>query len=297
MTFSQGVKSELCKAALPRACCAAAAAYGVLLYANTFSLREIKIITASAPFAAFLPKLFSKAFGFSFDSTPPEGVTGKHIFVIANPTKIRKIFDIFGYDPENTLSHHINLSILEDECCKISFVRGAFLAGGSITSPEKRYHLEIVTDHRHVSREFYTLLLEMGFSPKETTRSSYYITYFKLSEAIEDFLTTLGAPASAMDIMSAKVEKDMRNAINRRVNCDSANADKIVSAAQTQLAQIRELDRDYGLDTLPEDIRQIAFLRIANPDASLSDLAALSFPPMSKSSVNNRLKKLINYKR
>lgn len=296
MTFSSGVKAELCKTGLSRQCCARAQAYGVLLYANTFTAREIKIITAGAEFAAFLPKLFLKAFSITFDQAPEDGNRGKHIFVISAPEKIRIIFDAFGYDADSTLSHHINLGVLEEDCCKAAFARGAFLAGGSITDPERRYHLEIVTDHMHVSREFYTVLLEMGFSPKETTRGSYCVTYFKQSEAIEDFLTTIGAPGSAMDLMSAKIEKDMRNAINRRVNCDSANADKIVSAAQSQLHKIRELDRLYGLDSLPEDLQQAAFLRIANPDASLSDLAVLSYPPISKSCINHRLRKLMSYK-
>ena len=135
----------------------------------------------------------------------------------------------------------------------------------------------------------------MGFSPKDTVRAGHFVTYFKQSEAIEDFFTTIGASASAMEIMSAKVEKDMRNAINRRVNCDSANADKIVSAAQAQLDKIRQLDREIGLDNLPRDLAEIALLRVANPEASLSDLAMLSDPPVTKSCVNHRLRKLMSY--
>ena len=139
-------------------------------------------------------------------------------------------------------------------------------------------------------------MLEMGFSPKDTVRAGHFVTYFKQSEAIEDFFTTIGASASAMDIMSAKVEKDMRNAINRRVNCDSANADKIVSAAQAQLDTIRALEREVGLENLPRDLAEIALLRVANPEASLSDLAMLADPPVSKSCINHRLRKLMNYK-
>ncbi len=296
MSFSGNVKAELCRIGLHRSCCAAAEAYGVLLYANTFSASEIKIITGSEEFAQHLPRLWRKAFGLSFDVQPPEDNKGKYIFIINDPAKIEAIFNKYGYDARSTLVHHINLGVLEDECCRTAFIRGAFLAGGSITDPEKRYHLELVTDHMNVSRETYSMLLEMGFEPHDTTRAGHYITYFKQSEAIEDFFTTIGAAGAAMDIMQAKIEKDMRNSINRKVNCDSANADKIVSAAAAQLEKIRQIDREIGLDELPPDLQEVAFLRIANPEASLSDLAMLSDPPVSKSGINHRLRKLMAFK-
>ena len=296
MSFSGNVKAELCRAGLQRNCCAQAEAYGILLYANTFSATEIKIITGSEEFAQHLPRLWRKAFGFGFDIVPPEDNKGKFIYIINDSAKINAIFEKYGYEASSTLAHHINLGVLEDECCRTSFIRGAFLAGGSITDPEKRYHLELVTDHMNVSRETYSMLLEMGFEPHYTTRAGHYITYFKQSEAIEDFFTTIGAANAAMEIMEAKIEKGMRNSINRKVNCDSANADKIVSAAAAQLDKIRYLDREVGLDNLPMDLQEVAFLRIANPEASLSDLAMLSDPPVSKSGINHRLRKLMAYK-
>jgi len=295
MSFSSRAKAELCRVPLAKRCCAVAEAYGVLLYGNTFTDREIKIITGSRQFAERLPRLFARAFKLDFDQLPEEGKGGKRTFIISDAEKIKRIFDVYGYDPASTLAHYINLGVLEEDCCRASFLRGVFLAGGSITDPEKRYHLELVTDHYHVSRQIYTILLDMGFSPKETSRNGNYITYFKQSEAIEDFLTTIGAPVSAMEIMSAKVEKDMRNAVNRRVNCDSANADKIVSASQKQLEAIRRLDKTVGIHNLPEKLQQTALLRIANPEASLAELAMLSDPPVSKSCLSHRIRKLMNY--
>ena len=138
-------------------------------------------------------------------------------------------------------------------------------------------------------------MLEMGFSPKEAQRKGDYLLYFKKSEHIEDLLTTIGAPVSAMEIMSAKIEKDMKNSINRKVNCDSANADKVVEAAAKQLEAIKRIDRLYGLDSLPDKLQQAALLRYANPEASLADLATLSYPPVSKSCLSHRLKKLLTY--
>ena len=288
MSFSGSAKSELCSVPLNRICCAAAEAYGALLYANTFSAREIKFITASSDFARRLSKLFTRAFGFGFDSAL-EGA--RAVLSIRDPGKIRTVYRRYGYDPDALIAHHINLGVLEEDCCRAAFFRGVFLAGGSVTDPSLRCHLELVTEHRSVSAEAYSLLLEMGFSPKDTVRAGRSMLYFKQSEAIEDFLTTIGAPGAAMGLMGAKIEKDMRNAINRKVNCDSANADKIVSAAQAQLEHIRAV----GLDRLPEDLRAVALLRIANPEASLADLAALSDPPVSKSGLSHRMRRLMRY--
>lgn len=292
MSFSSETKAELCRVPLQKQCCALAEAYGILLYCNMFTADEIRIVTASALLTERLPKLFKKAFGLAFDAVPSASIRGKQTFSITSKEAIRQIFSIYGYEARGILAHHINLGVLEDSCCKAAFLRGAFLTGGSITDPAKSYHLELVTDHYNVSRETFSILLELGFSPKDATRGGNYIIYFKQSEAIEDFFTLLGAPLSAMDIMSAKVEKDMRNAVNRRVNCDSANADKIVLAAQEQLEAIRRIERSTGLDELPEKLREAALLRIANPEASLTDLAALAIPPVSKSCISHRLRKL-----
>ena len=294
MTFSGSIKAELCRAGLNRSCCAVAEAYGVLLFANSFSSREIRIITSSAPFAARLPKLFRRAFDFGFDHFS-DGKTTRRVLTITDEEKIRRIFDRFGYDVSSALVHHINLSVLEEDCCKAAFVRGAFLAGGSMSDPEKRCHLELVTDHKKVAAETFSVLLEMGFEPRDTMRAGHYVLYFKHSGDAEDLLTTIGASGAALALMNAKVEKDMRNAINRRVNCDSANADKIVTAAQAQLEHIRELDSRIGLENLPEELGALALLRIANPEASMSDLAFLSDPPVTKSCINHRLRKLMNY--
>ena len=292
-TFAQKVKTELCEPRVERKCCAVAEAYGVLLYAHSFSPRSVRIRTASDEFAQRLPHLFRRAFGVDFDE--PEGQRGvKHLFAIEDPDKLKTIFDAFGNDMSSP-SLHINFGVIEEPCCKASFVRGAFLAGGSVTDPAKRYHLELATTHYSVSREAYSVLLEMGFSPKEAQRKGEHLLYFKKSEHIEDLLTTIGAPVCAMDVMSAKIEKDMKNSINRKVNCDSANADKVVEAAARQLEAIRRIDKLYGLDSLPDKLQEAALLRYAHPEASLADLAMLSYPPVSKSCLSHRLKKLLTY--
>ena len=270
MSFSSEAKAELCQAKIAKKCCALAESYGVLLYANTFSAREVRIITASPDFAQRLPRLFQRAFGLGFDKAPAEGAAGKQSFLVTEPDKLRRIFNAFGAEPESTLTHHVNYGVLEEDCDRLSFLRGAFLAGGSTTDPEKGFHLELATPHRSVSRETCSLLLDMG-------------------------LTTLGAMQASMLVQTAKVEKEMRNTITRRVNCDSANADKVVSAAQEQIDAIRRIVKEYGLDALPEPLKDTALLRIANPEASLADLARLSYPPVSKSCLSHRLKKIMSF--
>jgi len=293
MSFSSDTKIELCKV-IDKPCCAVAEVYGILSYCNTFSNKLIRIITESQALAARLPRLMRRAMGISFDTAPSEGTfEGKLTFTINEPEKIRKIFSAYGYDGERVLAHHINLSVLEDECCRVSFIRGAFLAGGSVTDPEKRYHLELVTDHYNVSHETYSLLLDMGFSPKDISRSGNYIIYFKQSEAIEDFLTTIGAPIAAMEVMSAKVEKDVRNTVNRRVNCEAANVGKTAFASLDQTRAIERLKKSGVMNGLPDRLRETARLRMENPEISLSELACLHNPPVGKSCLNHRLRKLI----
>ena len=232
MTFGGEVKNELCRAGLSRKCCAQAEAYGVLLYCNTFCGGEIRIVTEHEAFAQRLPALFRKAFRLSFDRLP-EG-EGKRVFSIQAPDKLRLIHQTYGVDPE-ALALHINFAALEEPCCRAAFFRGAFLSGGSVTDPRKGYHLELATSHRSVSREMLALLREEEFAPKDADRKGNSVIYFKQSEYIEDFLTSIGAPVAAMDVMTAKLEKDLRGSVNRRVNCDAANLDKVAEAAQGQL--------------------------------------------------------------
>ena len=291
MSFCSNVKSEMCRALISKSCCAVAEAYGVLLFCNTFTPTGLRIVTESKDFAQRLPKLFKRAFGIEFDQRP-EGERGKQVFAVDQPEKLKKIYDAFGLEL-TTVSLHVNLGVLEEECCRISFLRGAFMAGGSVTDPEKRYHLELATSHQRVSREVYALLMEQGFFPKDTVRGGNSILYFKQSDYIEDVLTALGAPVCAMQIMEAKVEKDLRNGVNRRVNCETANLGKAVDAAQEQLAAIRRLEADGRYAELPDKLRKTAELRKENPEATLLELAQMQDPPLTKSAINHRMRKIL----
>nr|WP_325183001.1 DNA-binding protein WhiA [uncultured Oscillibacter sp.] len=295
MSFSFDTKNELCRLPVQRRCCAQAEAYGILLYCHTFSSSEVRIITENPNFAARLPRLFQRAFDLRFDRQPDLETerTGKMIFQIRSREKLDHIIDLLGYDPRQSLALHINFAMVEEECCRASFLRGCFFAGGSITDPAKRYHLELTSSHLQASRELEVLLRESGYPPKSVSRNGSSVTYFKQSDQIEDFLTLIGAPAAAMRIMSTKVEKGIRNSVNRRLNCDSANLDKAVEAAQIQGAAIRKLEAAGRLKELPDKLQETAALRLAHLELSLSELAETFDPPVTKSCLNHRLRKLV----
>lgn len=292
MSFSGDVKTELCRAPLSRKCCAQAEAYGVLLFCGTFHPRQARIVTECGALKERLPLLFRKAFKTAFDQTPEPG-EGKGAFLIEEPAKLKVIFETFDLERDASVSLHINLAQLEEDHCRAAFLRGAFLAGGSVTDPMKGYHLELVTSHYHVGRELPALLREAGFEPKEAERKGSRVVYFKQSDHIEDFLTYLGAPVSAMAVMNAKLERDLQGRVNRQVNCDSANLDKTVAAAREQLAAIGRLEESGRLDFLPDKLREAARLRVEHPELNLGQLGALCEPGVSKSAFNHRMRKLM----
>ena len=294
LSFSAAAKAEICRLQPAKHCCALAQCFGILLFCNSFSADSIRIITESREFAYTLPRLFKKAFNLDFDSFPSMASPGKLIFQITDPEKIQTIMEQYGFHPNETLALHVNMPIVEDECCKASFLRGAYLAGGSVTDPEKGYHLELATTHQSVAAESFLLLSEaLGFDPKKAKRGGGQVLYFKQSDQISDCLTFLGAPVAAMGIMEAKLEKELNNKINRRCNCDDANISKVVEAAQEQLAAIRTLRLRGVVEQLPNKLQQAIIAREKNPEASLSELAAMMEPPISKPAMNHRLKKLL----
>ncbi len=299
MSFLSEAKAELCQEKIESKATALAECYGILLYCTVFSPVEIRIITASAEFASRLQRLFRKALGLEFDVAPEAAPTGKkRSLYIHTPEKLRQIFAAFGADTDSTVSQHVNFAVLEEQGTAVAFLRGAFLAGGSVTDPEKSFHLELATSHPCVSREVYTLLRDLEDMsanpvPKESQRAGNTLLYFKKPDAIADFLAVIGATSASMAVINAHIEREMRNEVNRKINCDSANADKIVAAAQPQLAAIRRIRNGPGLDWLPEPLQDTALLRLTNPAASLSDLAMLSLPKVSRGALAHRLKQII----
>ncbi|MCX7614621.1 MAG: DNA-binding protein WhiA [Clostridiales bacterium] len=289
MSFSAEVKNEICKTSIIRPCCTLSEVYGLILYATAFNCREIRITTSNSSLKKRIPILFQKGFGILI---PTFGVGSMTTFLLTEQDEIKTVFSAFGYDFRDT-ALHLNRGIIDDDCCKSAFLRGAFLSGGSITNPEKKYHLELATNHLTLNREVISLLLDLDVKPKTLKRKNSYIIYLKDSGHIEDFLTMIGAPISAMHLMQAKVEKDLRNKVNRQVNCETANLSKTIEASIQQLNAIRLIDQTIRIDSLDKTLYDTAVLRIQNPEASLGELARLSSTPVSKPGLSHRLNKLI----
>ena len=293
-SFSAGAKAEMCRNIPSKNCCVLAECFGVLLFCNSFTAESVRIITECHEFAQILPKLFHKAFDLDFDVLPESGNSGKQVFAITDTAKIDRIMNIYGFDRNVTFSLRVNLPIVEEDCCKAAFLRGAFLAGGSVTDPGKGYLLEMATTHHGVARQTYALVEDvMGFYPKNASRGGGQVLYLKQSDLISDCLTHLGAPVAAMGILEAKLEKELNNKVNRRCNCDDANTSKVVEAAQEQLTAIRVLQERGQLEHLPQKLLSAAKARVENPEASLTELAAMMEPPITKPAMNNRMKKLM----
>lgn len=290
MSFSTEVKNELCRVSMQRVCCTRAEAYGALLHASAFSHKEIRLNTENAAVARRLQALLQRAF---FVVCEPQRVGQKHQLILTGAEQIGRIFDALGYDRKSHITYHLNRNVLEEDCCIASFLRGAFLMAGTVAGPDKKSHLELKTARQSLAGEETSLLLDLGLSPKQMRRGSAHILYFKDGTSVEDFLTRIGAPRAAMELMEAKVEKNIRNTINRQVNCETANLVKAADASARQIAAIRAVLDAHGEEGFPENLRETVRLRLEYPTDSLAELAQRFAPPISKPGLSHRLKKII----
>ena len=185
-----------------------------------------------------------------------------------------------------------NRQLVERSCCKQNYVRGAFLATGSVTDPEKGYHFEIVCELLEHATLLIDIIKSFGLEPKLVKRKKYYVVYLKDGSMIVDILNIMGAHISLMDMENVRILKDMRNSVNRRVNCETANINKTVSAAVKQIEDIIYIEKTKGLKSLPDNLRLLAELRLDEPELPLKDLGEMLNPPIGKSGVNHRLRKL-----
>lgn len=292
MSFSSDCKTEISRTEPEKLCCTKAELYGIFLFSQVFSTESIRMNTESRPFGYHLNRLLERAFGFGFDiRIVPRKESSKLIYVINNKEKMKIISEEFGLTPGES-SRRLNFAIIESDCCRNAFLKGAFLAAGTVTSPEKKYHLEMSTPFYHLSKSLMSLLLELELKPKEIMRRSNYVIYFKASEQIEEILMRIGAPVSAMNIMNMKAEKEVRNRVNRQVNCDTANLEKSYHAARKQIEFIQKIEKLKGLETLPKALQETAVLRLQHPEATVSELAQMHEKPIGKSGLNHRLRKL-----
>ncbi len=289
MSFSCEVKNELVSRPVLSDCCKHAEAYGLLLFGRSFS-------SASISFAAenrAVSEKYAECIRAITDSEPEYSDRPGKMAIVSVKTAVdrRTILNTFGHTA-GELSLRINRANMSDECCFAAFIRGVFLACGSVSSPEKSYHLEFVVPFLKLSNDLFSFLQELGFPPKHVMRKGYHIIYYKDSANIEDLLTLMGATNATLRLIGIKVDKDMRNHVNRRVNFETANIDRSVLAGGVQVDAIRKIERLRGLDSLSPGLREIAQIRLENPGASLYELEDLLEGRLSRSGINHRLKRL-----
>ena len=182
--------------------------------------------------------------------------------------------------------------VVQQSCCKRAFIRGAFLAAGSINNPEKSYHIEIVCNSMSRANQIKELITSFGLEAKVINRKKSYVVYLKEGSQIVDLLNIMEAPVALMELENVRILKEMRNSVNRMVNCETANINKTVSAAVKQTEDILYIQNTIGLKKLPDNLREIAEVRLTHPNASLKELGDLLTVPIGKSGVNHRLRKL-----
>lgn len=197
--------------------------------------------------------------------------------------------------PDGNINDDFSLvseSVIQLSCCKKAFIRGAFLASGSLGDPKKAYHFEIVTESQEKAEALVSVFEGIGLKARSTKRKNHYLTYLKEGDEIVDVLGCMEAPVSLMELENIRILKDVRNEVNRRVNCETANIEKTAKASARQLSDIEYISETKGLDWLSEGLQDVARTRLAYPDATLSELGKKLQVPLGKSGVNHRLTKI-----
>ena len=191
-----------------------------------------------------------------------------------------------------TVGEPVSSLLIKNSCCARAYLRGAFLSIGSMSDPEKSYHLEFVCSRRAQAEQLIRIIREFQIDAKSIRRKRYYVVYIKEGTGIVDLLNVMGAHIALMNLENLRIVKEMRNSINRRVNCETANISKTVNAASKQIEDILLIREKYGFDNLPDNLRQMAEIRLEYPDAALKELGGYLEPAVGKSGVNHRLRRL-----
>lgn len=295
MSFSSDVKNELTDTLPDKPCCRAAQAYGMLEFGHAFSGQEISLQTEQEAVADLYARLTAAVCNVPL----PEADTVRRRTTLqvrryAEADARRQVLEHFGHSP-GEVSVRLNRANVDCEHCARALLRGAFLVCGAVTDPNHDYHLEFSVPYYNLSRDLIALLGEVGFPAKAVTRNGSYVVYIKESERIEECLTYLGAPRATLELMNVKMVKSIRNNTNRRLNFENANIDKTVAAAGVHMDAVRRIQETCGLSALPEGLQALARLRLENPDMSLRELGAAMDPPLSRSGVNHRLQRILEF--
>lgn len=306
MSFSSRVKNEICRIEDQSFCCDLAELTAMIqvcgsIYVSGRQGLSLRINTENPGVARRMFSLFKRVYDAQVEIVIKKKQrlrkNNNYYLILSDNKKAIKILSDIGIIKGEGLgslwiNHTISQDIVEKRCCKRAYIRGAFLGAGSLSDPEKIYHLEIVTHNETYAISLCGLLNEFGLGARIIERKGNYVIYLKEGDHIVNLLNIIGAHSALLDLENIRIYKDMRNNINRIVNCETANLGKTINAALRQIDNIHYLRDKYGLSKLSLPLREIALLRINNPDSSLKELGEMLDPPIGKSGVNHRLRKI-----
>ena len=305
MSFSSKVKEELSKDCNnPRHCCIAETAAiismcGKVVFDEKDRVRieiHTENVTVARKYFTLLKKTYNINTDISIRHSSSLNKSRSYILSVNDDETARKILMTCRLmKPFGVIEEDFSISdslIIQRECCKRAFIRGAFLASGSVSDPVKTYHFEIVCLSEAKAKQLQMIMETFNINARVIKRRKYFVVYVKDSSQVVDLLNIMGAYNALMDMENVRIVKDMRNNVNRKVNCETANINKTVSAAVKQIEDIRFIQMSSAFDELPESLQEMAELRVRYPEATLAELGQLLDMPVGKSGVNHRLKKI-----
>ncbi|HHX73395.1 MAG TPA: DNA-binding protein WhiA [Firmicutes bacterium] len=300
MTFALQAKNELTRRPFGASCCQAAELAAFIRLRGSIQISgkrlTLNVVTSNAASARRIFSLFKQLFHLNSELLVRRKIrlrkNNVYLIRISEANRVREVLSVLGLMRDGLPVPGLPPAIRENKCCRRAYLRGAFLAAGSVSNPEHSYHLEIYTDYRQHAEDLADLLATFNITVKITRRKNGYLLYLKDSEQIVEFLNVIGAHSALLTFENVRILKDMRNRVNRLVNFETANVSKTVAAAVRQIEAIRLIERQIGLETLPPSLRELARLRLLHPEASLQELGEMLDPPLGKSGVNHRMRRL-----
>jgi DNA-binding protein WhiA len=305
MSFSSKLKEELSRQISPARHCQIAEMAAIISLCGKIMISEddrytIKIHTENVAVARKYFTLLKKTFNISTDvSIRRNAYLNKNrtytVTIREHEDALRVLHAVKLLDENGEVGENLNVVqnvVIQQSCCRRAFIRGAFLSSGSISDPEKFYHFEIVCATEEKAEQLKNIIATFDLEAKIVKRKRYYVAYIKEGNQIVDILNVMEAPVTLMELENIRILKDMRNSVNRQVNCETANINKTVSAAVKQIEDIEYIRDTIGLDDLPDNLREIARERLERPESTLKELGEALDPPVGKSGVNHRLRKL-----
>ncbi len=302
MSFSAVTKNELARLTDKRSCCRLAELAALIkmdgsIQISSGRLAALNIITGNAAVARKIFSLIKGLFGLQTQvlAQRKTRLRKNNVYLIritSQPGMDKLLRNLGMIDDAGRLNDTAPDDMVRRECCRRAYLRGVFLGGGSVNSPEGTYHLEVITENEIFALAISELMRKLHLDAKMNRRKNRYVVYLKESEQIADFLNIIGAHSALLNFENARIYKDMRNQVNRLVNCDTANLNKTVNASVRQIENIELIKSTVGLGQLPYLLRETAELRVKYPGACLKELGDMMRPRLSKSGVNHRLRKI-----